>query len=92
MGTKRSNKSALFQGTITSLGKLFRHKKRFYINTCPPSLHQQRRFLSSLLVSHLMAVKMHTKKPPEVANSKYSFSEATDCEFSGHCARAAMQL
>lgn len=74
-------KSELFQGTITSLCKLFRHENRFYTNTCPPSLHQQRCFLSSLLISHLTAVKKHTKKPPEVANSKYSFSEVTDCEF-----------
>ena len=75
-----AGKSALFQGTITSLSKLFRHEKRFYINTCPPSLHQQRFFLSSRLISHLMAVKINTKKPPEVANSKFFFSEATDCE------------
>ena len=56
-----AGKSALFQGTITSLSKLFRHEKRFYINTCPPSLHQQRFFLSSRLISHLMAVKINTK-------------------------------
>lgn len=77
---------------ITSLCKLFRHEKRCCINSCPTYLNQQRFFLSSLLVSRFMAVKINTKKPPKVADSKYSFSAAIDCEFSGHCARAAMQL